>query len=170
MRFLPLALAHFFLMAFEFRAIDEIVKELVRAFLAGKDEIVASIRDRLDDAVAGEKIVREIDRTQGLQARAVLLVPAFDGGTLAILLLGAVLPGDELGLERHHLGMARRDNGRRHHGMIALDLTVGALARLAVRANDVLATKIFRSVESHQGSVAQPAETLTQGGREQQIL
>ncbi len=157
-------------MAFGLGAVDEIVERLVRAFLAGEDEVVAAIFEHLDDAVAGEKIVGEIDWTQRLQARAVRRMPAFDGGARAILLLGAVLLGDELGPERDDLGMSLRDDGGRQHGMIALDLAVGALARLAARARDPLAAEILGPVEGDEGSAAEPAEALPHGGFEQQLL
>ena len=78
-------------MAIEFGAVDEVVERLVRGLLAGEDEVVAVVDELLDHALAGEEIVAQIHRTQGLQARAVLLVPALDGVALAVLLLGAVL-------------------------------------------------------------------------------
>ena len=75
-------------MASEFGAVDEIVERLVRSLLAGEEEIVAVVRELFHHALAGEKIVAQIHGTQGLQARAVLLVPAFDGVALAVLFLG----------------------------------------------------------------------------------
>ena len=157
-------------MALEFGAVDEVVERLVRGLLAGEDEVVAGLDEPLDHALAGEEIVGQIHRAQRLQARAVLLEPAFDGVALAILLLGAVLFGDELRRERNDLRMSRRDHGRSQHGMIALDLAVAALARLAMRAGDLLAAEILGSVEGDERSAAEPAEGLAHGRFEQQPL
>jgi hypothetical protein len=85
-------------------------------------------------------------------------MPALDGVALAILLLGAVLSGDELRRERNDLRMSRRDHGRSQQGMIALDLAVAALARLAMRAGDLLAAEILGPVEGDERSAAEPAE------------
>ena len=170
MRLARLAFADLDLMTREFGSIDEVVERLVRGLLAGEDEIVAVVREPLDHALAGEQIVAQIHRSQGLQARAVLHEPAFDRVALAVLLLGAVLFDDELRRERDHLGMSRRDNRRAQHGMIAFDLAVAALARLAMRAGDPLAAKILGPVEGHERSAAQPAESLAHRRFEQQTL
>ena len=97
-------------------------------------------------------------------------MPAFDGVAFAILLLGPVLIDDELRRERNDLRMSRGDHGRGQHGMIALDLAVAALARLAMRADDLLAAEILGPVESHEGSAAEPAERLAHGGLKEQSL
>ena len=96
--------------------------------------------------------------------------PAFDGVALAILLLSAVLFDDELRRERDDLGMSRRDHRRAQHGMIALDLAVAALARLAMRAGDLLAAEILGPVEGDEGSAAEPAERLAHRRFEKQPL
>ena len=119
--------------------------------------------------MTGEKIVAEIDRAQRRQPRAVRRMPAFDGVALAILFLGAVLGGDELGHERNDLGMAGRHDRGRQHGMIVLGLAVGALARQAVRAAELLRAEILGPVPGDEGSAAQPAEGLPHGGFEQQF-
>ena len=157
-------------MALERAALDEVVERLVRGLLAGEDEIVTVGGQPLDHALAGEQIVGEIHRAQGLQARAVLVEPAFDGVALAVLLLGAVLLDDELGAQRDHLRMSRRDHGRSQHRMIAFDLAVAALARLAVRAGDLLAAEILAPVEGDQRSAAKPTERLAHRRFEQQLL
>ncbi len=140
----------------------------MRAFLAGEDEVVIAVLEPLDHALAGEEIVGEIHRAQRLQARPVLFMPAFDGVSLAILLLGAILFGDELRRQRNDLGMSRRDHGRRQKGMITLDLAIGAFARQAMRAGDLVAAEIFAPVEGDEGSVAEPAEGFAHRGLEQQ--
>ena len=104
-----LALADFLVVAAELGAVDEIVERLVRGRLAGEDEIVAGVRQHLDDGLAGEQIVAEKDGTQRAQPRGVLGVPALDGVAFAVLFFGAVLRRDELGNQRHDLGMAGRD-------------------------------------------------------------
>ena len=155
MRLARLAFADLDLMTREFGPIDEVVERLVRGLLAGEDEIVAVGREPLDHALTGEEIVAQIHRSQGLQARAVLVEPAFDRVALAVLLLGAVLFDDELRCERDDLGMSRCDNRRAQHGMIAFDLAVATLARLAMRAGDLLAEKY--SVPSRAMSVLSPS-------------
>jgi hypothetical protein len=99
-----------------------------------------------------------------------LLEPALDGVALAILLLGAVLSGDELRRERNDLRMSRRDHGRGQHRRIALGLAVAALARLAMRAGDLLAAEIFGPVERHERPPARPPESLAHCRFEQQPL
>jgi hypothetical protein len=148
----------------------------VRGLLAGEDEIVAVGLKRLDHALAGEEVVGQIHRTQRLQARAVLHEPALDGVALAVLLLGAVLFDDDPRIksadrrERDDLGMSRRDHRRTQHGMIALDLAVAALARLAMRAGDLLAAEILGAVEGDERSAAEPAERLAHRRFEKQSL
>src|SRR5208337_2101503 len=99
-----------------------------------------------------------------------LVEPAFDCVALAVLLLGAVLFDDELWRERNDLGVSRRDHGRGQHGMIALDLAVAALARLAMRAGDLLAAEILGPVEGDERSAAEPTERLAHHGFDQQLL
>jgi hypothetical protein len=135
----------------------------VRGLLGGEDEVVAGFDEPLDDALAGEQIVGQVHRAQELEARGMLHEPAFDGVALAILLFGAVLFGDELRRERDDLRMSRRDHGRSQHGMIALDLAVAPLARVATRAGDLLAAEILGSVEGDERSAAEPPERLAQG-------
>src|SRR5208337_3141283 len=78
--------------------------------------------------------------------RAMLAEPAFGGVAFAVLLLGAVLGRDEFRHQRHDLGMAERHHRRRQHGMIALGLAVGALARQTVRATELLRAEDLRPV------------------------
>jgi len=99
-----------------------------------------------------------------------LVEPALDGVALAVLLLGAVLFDDELRRERDDLGMSRCDNRRAQQGMIALDLAVATLARLAMRAGDLLAAEILGPVEGDERSVAEPAERLAHRGLKEQLL
>jgi hypothetical protein len=54
--------------------------------------------------------------------------------------------------------------------MIVLDLAVGALAREAMRAAELLRAKILGSVPGDQGSAAQPAEGLAQTRVGEQLL
>src|SRR6202030_3974954 len=133
-------------MAIGFGTVDEIVQRLVRAFLGGKDEIAAIVCHHFGDGLTGEEIIAEIHGAQGRQPRVMLAEPAFNGVTLAILLLGAILGRDEFGHERHDFGMAGRHGRRCQHGMIRLRLAVGTLAREAMRAAYFLRAKIFGSV------------------------
>ncbi len=77
---------------------------------------------------------------------------------LAILLFGAVLFGDELRHQRHGHVVAGRDDGRGQHGMVALDLAVGALAGQTVRAAKLLRAEIFGSVQGDQRASAEALE------------
>src|SRR5271166_5491947 len=54
--------------------------------------------------------------------------------------------------------------------MIALDLAVAALARLAMRAGDLLAAEILGPVEGDERSAAEPTERLAHHGFDQQLL
>jgi hypothetical protein len=151
-------------------AVDEIVERLVRRFLAGEDEIIAGVRQHCDDRLAGEQIVAEIDGAQRGKPFAVLGVPALDGVTFAVLLFRAVLRRDEFGKQRHHLGMARGDRRRRQHGVIALDVAVGALAPQAMRAAQLLRAEILGAVPGDQGSLAKPAKGRPQRRRDEHLL
>ena len=157
-------------MTLELGSVDEIVERLVRAFLAGEDEIVARGRQHCDDGLAGEQIVAEIDGTQRAKPFAVPIVPALDGVAFAVLLFRTVLRRDEVGKQRDDFGMAGGDRGRRQQGMIVLDPAVGASAREAMRATELLRAKILGSVPGDQGSAAQPAEGLAQGRLGEQVL
>lgn len=53
-------------MAGEFGALDEVVERLVRAFLAGEDEIVAALFQHFGDGLTGEEAVAKINGTQRL--------------------------------------------------------------------------------------------------------
>jgi len=108
-----LALADFFLVTLGLGSVDEVVERLVRAFLAGEDEIVARGRQHCDDGLAGKEIVAEIDGTQRAKPFAVPIVPALDGVALAVLLFRTVLRRDEVGKQRDDFGMAGGDRGRR---------------------------------------------------------
>ena len=66
--------------------------------------------------------------------------------------------------------MSRCDNRRAQQGMIALDLAVATLARLAMRAGDLLAAEILGPVEGDERSVAEPAERLAHRGLKEQLL
>ena len=59
-----------------------------------------------------------------LQARAVGGQPALDGVAFAVLLLGAVRPGDERGHQGQDPGVTGSHQAGGQHGMIALDLAV----------------------------------------------
>jgi hypothetical protein len=56
--------------------------------------------------------------------------------------------------------MVGRHEGRRQHGMIALDLAVGALARLAIRAAELLRTKKLGSIERDQRTAIKALEAF----------
>jgi hypothetical protein len=54
--------------------------------------------------------------------------------------------------------------------MIAFDLAVAALARLAMRAGDLLAAEILGPVEGDERSAAEPGERLAHRGFQEQLL
>src|SRR5258708_23793579 len=114
------------------------------------------------DGLAGEEIVAEIDRPQRREPGVMLVEPALAGVSLAILFFGAVLRCDELRHQRYDFGMARRDHRRRQHGVIRLNLAVGALAREAIRAAELLRAKELGSIPGDQRSAPQSAESLAQ--------
>ena len=91
-----------------------------------------------------------------------LVEPALDGVSLAILFFGAVLRCDELRHQRDDFGMARRDDRRRQHGVIRLNLAVGAFARQAVRAAELLRAKRTRFHPKRRAFYPQSAEGLAQ--------
>jgi hypothetical protein len=62
--------------------------------------------------------------------------------------------------ERQDHVVAGGDDGGRQHRMVALDLAVGALARLTVRAAELLRAEIFGSIERDQRASAQALESL----------
>ncbi len=78
MRLVRLALADLDFVTLEFGAVDEGVEPLVRGLLGGEDEVVAGFDEPLDDALAGEQIVGQVYRAQELQARGMLVEPAFE--------------------------------------------------------------------------------------------
>jgi hypothetical protein len=55
----------------------------------------------MEDALAGEQIVAEIDGTQPSQPVGVLGMPALGGDAFAVLFFGAVLRRNELGKQRN---------------------------------------------------------------------
>src|ERR1700732_1247116 len=92
-----------------------------------------------------------------------LAEPALDGVSLAILFFGAVLRRDELRHQRYDFGVAGRDDRRRQHGVIRLNLAVGAPAREAMRAAELLRAKELGSIPGDERSATQPAKGLAQG-------
>ena len=136
--------------------VHEVVEDLVRRRLGGEQEVAACCPDGLGDRLAGEQVVTEINRPQVLQAPAVGGQPALGGVALAVLLLGPVLGGDELRHQRQRHGVAGRDDRSGEHGMVALDPTVGAMTRQALRAAELLRAEVFRAVERDQHAPAEP--------------
>src|SRR3984957_20939125 len=84
--------------------------------------------------------------------------PALGGVALAILFLGAVRLGDELGHQRHDHVVAGRDECRRQHRMVKFGLAVRTLARLALRTAELLRAEIFGSIERDQRASAKALE------------
>jgi hypothetical protein len=62
--------------------------------------VAARVQDGLAKRLAGEQVVAEIDRIECGVAPSMRGQPALGGGVLAILLLRAVLRGDEFRLQR----------------------------------------------------------------------
>jgi hypothetical protein len=85
----------------------------VRTFLGCEDEVAAIVLHHRGDGLAGEEIVAEIDGPQRCEPGVMLVEPALDGVSLAILFFRAVLRCDELRHQRDDFGMARRDDRRR---------------------------------------------------------
>src|SRR3954469_25084049 len=114
--------------------------------------------------LAGQKIVAEIDRVQPPVADTVPRKPAPHGAALAVLLVVPVLRPDELGLERHDLGMARGHDGGAHHRVEVLGRLAGAGAPRAVRAMDPGGAMVLGAVERDQHVRAKPPERRKPAG------
>ena len=110
--------------------------------------------------LAGEEIVAEIDGLQRREPGVMLVEPALGGVSLAILLFGAVLRSDELWHQRDDFGMAGRDDRCCQHGVIRLNLAVGALAREAIWAAKLLRAKELGSIPGEERSTTQSAKSL----------
>ena len=147
-------------MTFWFCAGHEVVKRLVRAFLAGEDEIVAIILHHFGDGLAGEEVVAEINGPQWAKPFAMLMVPPLHSVAFAILLLGTILSRDEFGIQRDHPGMARRHDRCRQQGVVVIDLAIGVRARQAIRAAELFRAKILGSVPGQENSATQPSKGL----------
>jgi hypothetical protein len=63
----------------------------VRTFLGYEDEIPAIVLHDRSDSLAGEEFVAKIDGPQRCEPGALLVEPALDGVSLAILFFGAIL-------------------------------------------------------------------------------
>ena len=70
---------------------------LMGGWLAGQDKAAAGLAYGLDNRLAGEQIVAEIDRTQVRQPGPVFGQPSLGGIAFAILVLRPVLGGDSGG-------------------------------------------------------------------------
>jgi hypothetical protein len=149
-------------------ALDEVVQRRVRTFLGCEDEVAAIVLHHRGDGLTGEEIVAQIDGPQRPQPGVMLVKPAFDGVSLAILFFDAILRRDELRRQRYDFGVAGRDHRRRQHGVIRFNLAVGALARETMRAAQLLRAKELGSIPGDECSATQPAEGLTQGRLRQQ--
>ena len=114
------------------------------------------------------RFVAEIDGPQRREPCVMLAEPALDGVSLAILFFGAVLRRDKLRHQRHDFGVAGRDDCRRQHGVIRLDLAVGAPAREAMRAAELLRAKELGSIPGDERSATQSAKGLAQRRLDQQ--
>src|SRR3954462_11127005 len=93
------------------------------------------------------------------------LEPAPHGAALAVLLVVTVLRPDELGLERHDLGVARRHDGGTHHRVEVLGRRAGGGAPRTVWTGDpggaVMAGSVERAIsswESTRRNAASPPE------------
>lgn len=138
--------------------------------LGREQEIGAARQHSFAARLAGEEIVAEIDGTQLPHTLAMRGEPALGGVALAVLLLGAVRLGDELGHQQHDHIVLGRDDRRRQHRVIKLGPAVRTLARLAIavrngsrpaillRTAELLRAEIFGSVERDQGSSAKALE------------
>ncbi len=131
---------------------------------ADEQEVAAGREDRFAGGLAGVQIVAEIDRVEPGVLGAVSGQPALHCVGLAILLLGAVLRGDELWLQRHDLVVPRRYQCRTQHGMEVFGLAgvvvlaLAAQPRRAVRAADLVGTEILGAIQGNRHMVAEPAD------------
>jgi hypothetical protein len=131
---------------------------LMRAWLAGQDEVAAALLDDAHDRLAGIEIVAKIDRPETGNARAMAGQPALGGGPFAILFFRPVLRRDELRRQRQDLGVTGRDHTGTEKGVEILHAAIRAPARRALRAADLARTEVLGAVERDQQSAVQALE------------
>lgn len=116
----------------------------MREGLADEQEMPARRLHRLTYGLTGEQVVTQIDRLERRVAGAVRGQPAACGDAFAILLVMAVLRGDELRDQRHDAVMAGRHDGRRQQGVMIFGRAAGVLTRRASRAAELGRALILR--------------------------
>jgi hypothetical protein len=124
----------------------------------------ALLLHRLAHRLAGMEIVAEIDRVQPFVAGAVPFEPAPHGAALAVLLVVTILRPDELGLKRHHLGMARSHDRGAEQGVEILGRLTFPGAGGAVRTLDLRRAVVLGTVERDQHVRTEPPESLDPAG------
>ena len=126
--------------------------------------MAAAGQDRLAERLIGIEIIAEIDRIEPLDALAMGDEPAARGAAFAILLVVAVLRLHELRSQGQRPIMARRHDAGGQKGMKIFDGAIGAFARRAILARQLVRTEILRSVEGDQGPIAQAAQARQRSG------
>ena len=124
----------------------------MQTLLDCEDEVVAIVLHHGGDGLAGEDIVAEIDRPQRSEPSVMIVEQALAGVSHAILFFGVVLRCDEFRHQGDGCGLAGRDDHRRQHRVIRLNLAVGALAHQAMRAGELLRAKELCSIPGNERS------------------
>ena len=139
-------------------AVEPRIERLVRRRLGREQKMPADLAYGLAGRLPRRQIIAQIDRLQTRIFRPMGCKPAVRGASLAILLLGAILGGDELRLERQRTLVPRCNKRGRDHGVEMLDLAIGALALRAALARQLLRAEVLGAVQRDQHMAAQPLE------------
>src|SRR3954468_9206026 len=152
------ALANGLTMLLELDAGEIFSDGLMRAWLAGQDEVAAALLDDAHDRLAGIEIVATIDRPETGDTGLMAGQPALGGGPFAILFFRPVLRRDELGRQRQDPGVTGRDHTGAEKGVEILHAAIRAPARRALRTADLARTEVLGAVERDQQSAVQALE------------
>ena len=136
---------------------EVVVQRLVAAGLGGHEEVPALVEDGLADGLAGVQVVGEVDGPERGEHGAEAPQPALGRLALAVLLVVALAPGEELRGQRQREVPPGRDDGGGEHLVEVLDAAVGAPAARAAGALDVAGAEVLGAVEGDQHMPAQHA-------------
>ena len=143
---------------FQYGAVPVFGDGLMRGWLAGEDEVAAGVLDGGGDRLTGKQVVPEIDRPEMADRGTVPGQPSLGGIALAILLLRAILRGNELRRQGQDLRVARCHHTGAEEGVKALHTTIGPAPRRALRTVDLARAEVLAAVQRDQHMSAQALE------------
>ena len=129
---------------------DPLVEVGVRVGFAGEEEVRALKQDAATEGLMGVEIVaqkRDVVVQARQIARGLLVQPAFGGGDFAVLLVVAVLRGDELRAQRDGVLLAGGDDHRGDRAVVVGDLAALVFDASNSWAMDVLGGEIPGAVQ-----------------------